>query len=190
MKKNIGSKLCLYPSPVTVVGTVIAEKVNWMNVAHIGIWGYDKILLNINKVHYTNIGLKEHKTMSINIVNKEMLIEADYVGIVSGKKIDKSNVFEYFNGELVGAPLIKKAPICMECKIVEMHETETHNIYIVKIINTFVEESMFSENGKIDYEKVNPILFEMPNRQYLDTGKVVAKCWNIGNQYKQPIINK
>ena len=38
MKKNIGQKLALYPTPATVVGTVGEEgKVNWLLVAHIGI---------------------------------------------------------------------------------------------------------------------------------------------------------
>lgn len=38
MKKNIGQKLALYPTPATVVGTVDEEgKVNWLLVAHVGI---------------------------------------------------------------------------------------------------------------------------------------------------------
>lgn len=183
--KNIGSIIGLYPTPVTIVGTEINGKINWMNVAHVGIWGVDKMLLSMNKIHYTNKGLKENRTVSINIVNEDMLIEADYVGLVSGKNIDKSEVFEYFTGELNGAPLIKKSPIAMECEIVEIYETETHDNFIVRPVNTFVSEDVLSENGKIDYEKVKPILFEMPNRQYLSVEKVVGKCWSIGNQYNE-----
>lgn len=37
MKKNIGSALTLYPTPVVVVGTMMEKKPNWMLVAHIGI---------------------------------------------------------------------------------------------------------------------------------------------------------
>ena len=38
MKKNIGQKLALYPTPATVVGTIgEGGKVNWLLVAHIGI---------------------------------------------------------------------------------------------------------------------------------------------------------
>ncbi len=181
--KNIGAVVGLYPTPVTIVGTEIDGKVNWITIAHIGIWGVDKMLLSINKSHYTNKGLKENRTASINIVDEAMLIEADYVGIVSGKNTDKSNVFEYFTGELKGAPLIKKSPIAMECEIEEIYETETHDNFIVRPVNTYVREDVLSENGKIDYEKVNPVLFEMPNKQYLSTGKVIAKCWNIGKKY-------
>lgn len=185
MKRNIGAVLGLYPTPVTIVGTVIKGKVNWINIAHIGIIGVDKILLSMGKVHYSNQGLKENKTASINLVNEEMLVKADYVGIVSGKNVDKSEVFEYSTGELIGAPLIKKAPIAMECKVVDIYETETHDNFIVKPINTYVDDEVVSKDGKIDYEKVKPILFEMPNRQYLSAGKVVGKCWSIGNELKK-----
>ena len=34
-KKNIGSKLALYPMPVTVVGAEVNGKVNWLLVAHV-----------------------------------------------------------------------------------------------------------------------------------------------------------
>ncbi|MCT4564522.1 MAG: flavin reductase family protein [Maledivibacter sp.] len=183
MKKNLGSVVGLYPTPVAIIGTEIEGKVNWMNVAHLGIWGMDKMLLSIAKGHYTNTGLKENKTVSVNMVDKGMLAEADYVGMVSGKKVDKSDVFEYFNGELKGAPLIHKSPIAMECEIVEVYETETYDHCIVKPVNTYADEEVLSDDGKIDYEKAKPILFEMHKRQYLSTGNAVAKCWDIGKEY-------
>lgn len=185
MKKNIGSVVGLYPTPVTIVGTEIDGKVNWINIAHIGIVGHDSMLLSINKMHYSNEGIKKNKTVSINLVNQDMLVEADYVGLVSGKKVDKSDVFEYFTGKLSGAPLIKNAPVVMECEVSDIYDTEHHDNFIVKPVNTYVDEQYLNENGKINYEQVKPILFEMQNRQYLSVGDVVAKCWNIGNEYKK-----
>ena len=185
MKKNIGSVVGLYPTPVTIVGTEIDGKINWMNVTLVGMWGIDQMLLSIGKAHYTNKGLKENKTVSINIVNEEMLVKADYVGIVSGTEIDKSDVFEHFIGQLKGAPLIKKAPICMECEVVKVYETKEYDNFIVKPINTYVDEEVLSERGKIDYEKVKPILFEMQSRQYLSTGNALGKGWKMGKAYSK-----
>lgn len=183
MKKNIGAVVGLYPTPVTVVGTEFEGKVNWINICHIGIIGLDKIMLSMNKVHYSNKGIKQNKTVSVNLVSSDMLVEADYVGLVSGNKVDKSNVFEYYFGALNGAPLIKKSPVSMECEVVDNYETETHDNFILKVVNTYVDENILTSDGKIDYEKVNPILFEMPQRTYLTTGKVIAKCWNEGKKY-------
>jgi len=185
MKKNIGPVLGLYPTPVTVLGTEAGGKVNWVTIAHVGIIGLDRIILSMNKSHASNKAIKENRTVSVNLVNEEMLVEADYIGLVSGSSVDKSDVFEYYYGELKGAPLIQKSHLCMECEVVDIYETEHHESFIVKPVNTYVDESMLSEGGSIDYEKVKPVLFEMPGRQYISTGKTLGKCWSIGREYKK-----
>ena len=185
MKKNIGSVVGLYPTPVVIAGTVIDGKVNWINIAHIGIIGLDSIMLSMGKSHYSNQGIKENKTVSVNLVNEAMLVEADYVGMVSGKRVDKSQVFKYHMGELKNSPIIENSPLTMECEVVDNYETKNHDHFILKVIHTHAEEDVLNEDGKIDYEKVRPILFEMQTRTYLKTGDVVAKCWNIGNEYNK-----
>ena len=89
-KKNIGSKLALYPMPVTVVGAEVNGKVNWLLVAHVGIIGHDRILVSMSDKHYTNQGIIESKKLSVNLVDRKMLPKADYVGSVSvGNRADK-----------------------------------------------------------------------------------------------------
>ena len=95
MQKNIGSKLALYPMPLLVIGTMVDGKVNWLLARHSGIIGHDRVMVSLAKLHYTNKGIKDTKILSINLVNEEMLKKADYVGSISGSKIDKSDVFEY-----------------------------------------------------------------------------------------------
>ena len=43
MKKNVGSLLALYPTPVTVIGAMNGDKPTWTLVAHIGIIGHDRV---------------------------------------------------------------------------------------------------------------------------------------------------
>lgn len=70
-------------------------KVNWLVVGHTGIIGHDRILLSMSKHHYTNQGIRRSKKLSVNLVSREMLPAADYVGSVSGNSVDKSTVFDY-----------------------------------------------------------------------------------------------
>lgn len=184
MKKNIGSVIGLYPTPATVVGTVVEGRVNWLNIAHIGLIGIDRVMISSRKEHYSNRGIKENKTVSINLVNEAMLVEADYVGIATGSKTDKSKVFAYHMGELKNAPLIDKAYLSMECEVVDVYDHGIYDNFILKVVNTYVEEDMLDEAGKINYEKIRPVLFEMPTRSYLKTGDVIAKCWSAGKDYK------
>jgi len=183
--KNIGNIIGLYPMPDTVVGTMQNGKVNWMNVAHVGIWGMECMMLSIGKPHYTARALHVGGNLSINLVDESMLVKADYVGIVSGETVDKSNVFPIFYGQLPDAPLIENAPVAMECVIEEIHETKTQLNCIVRPVNTYVREDALAENGKIDFEKIHPILFEMQQTRYLRTGDTVGRCWNIGMSLKK-----
>ena len=49
MKKNIGSVVGLYPTPLVVVETMIENKPNWVLVGHLGIMGHDCIIISLAK---------------------------------------------------------------------------------------------------------------------------------------------
>ena len=49
MKKNIGSVLALYPTPLVVVGAMVEGKPNWVLVGHVGIIGHDRIMVRASK---------------------------------------------------------------------------------------------------------------------------------------------
>ena len=178
MQKNIGSKLALYPMPLLVIGTMVEGKPNWILVGHSGIIGHDRVMVSLAKPHYTNKGIKETKTLSINIVDESMLKQADYVGSVSGSKIDKSDVFEYHIGDS-GAPIINNAPVVMECRVENNYETDTFDNFIMTIDNTYVQEENLDEQGKIDYTKFSPVLFEFPKYTYLRTGDTIGNCLRL-----------
>lgn len=175
MKKNIGSALALYPTPVVVVGAMNEEKPTWTLVAHVGIIGHDKILVSLASAHFINEYIKAGNKLSVNIVDEGMLPETDYVGSVSGAKVDKSAAFEYELGE-AGTPVIKKAPLTMECSVVDVYNTHGFESFICTIDNTYVEEEHLNEAGKINYHTLKPVLFEFPTYEYLKTGEVIGKC--------------
>lgn len=183
MKKNLGSALALYPTPAVVVGTMVNGRPNWVLVGHLGIIGHDRILVSLAKVHYTNQGIKATGRLSVNIIDDALLQRADYVGCVSGAKTDKSDVFGYHTSEN-GMPMIDDSPLVMDCEVIDNYETETFDSFICRISATYAEEDVLGVNGKIDYGKLKPILFEMPTYSYLRTGEVVAKCMTLGKELK------
>lgn len=99
MKKNIGQKWALYPTPATVVGTIGEEgKVNWLLVAHIGIVSHSKLLLSVHSSHHSVKAIGEQKKLSVNIIDEGFLAAADYTGTVSGAKTDKSAILPFHLG--------------------------------------------------------------------------------------------
>lgn len=180
-KKNIGNLLALYPKPMTVVGAEVEGKVNWLVVGHTGIIGHDRILVSMSKNHHTNQGIRKSKKLSINLVSREMLPKADYVGSVSGASVDKSNVFDYHWGEN-GTPVIDASPLTMECDVVDIYETEGFDNFICSVANTYAAPEVLDGNGKLDYTRLKPVLFEFPTYSYIATGEIIGKYLNLDKQ--------
>ena len=178
MKKNVGSLLALYPTPVTVIGAMNGEKPTWTLVAHIGIIGHDRVLVSLAAPHFINGRIKETGKLSINLVDEAMLPETDFVGSVSGAKADKSAVFEFDLGD-AGAPVIRSSPLTMECTVQDVYNTPNFESFICAIDNTYVAEEHLNEKGKVDYDSLKPVLFEFPTYQYLRTGDVICKCLSL-----------
>ena len=74
-------------------------------------------------------------------------------------------MFDFTTGE-TGAPLLSASPLTMECRVVDVYETESFESFVAEIVHTFADESVLGENGKIDYRALKPILFEMPTYEY------------------------
>jgi flavin reductase (DIM6/NTAB) family NADH-FMN oxidoreductase RutF len=184
MKISLGAKNCLYPLPTTIVGANIDGRPNYITIAHVGIMDLVSISLGMNKVHYTNAGIKENKTFSVNIPSISMVKETDYCGLVSGKSIDKAGLFNSFYGKLETAPMIKECPINMECKLIQIVNFPRHDVFIGEIIETYCDDSCITDNI-VDFTKVQPILFTMNDTGYWKLGERFARAWSIGKNYKR-----
>jgi len=188
MKKDIGPVNGLYPSLTTIVGAVVDGKPNFLAVAHVGIMNHGTpqyLTFGINKSHYTNRGIEEHGQFSVCVPGESLMVETDYVGIVTGKNTDKAKVFELFQGELPYAPLIKGCPVCMECRLSRTFDFETHDVFVGEVVKTWADEEVLTDKGKIDQARVKPLLFDMGTVSYYGLGPVLGSCWNVGKALKK-----
>lgn len=183
MKKKMGVKNCLYPMPTVLVGALVDGKPNYITIAHVGIMDLTSVSLGVAKFHYTNDGIRENGTFSINMPTVDMVRETDYCGIVSGKKVDKSVLFENFYGELRTAPMIKGFPINMECRLIQTVDFPRHDIFIGEIVETYCDEEYLDGNS-VDIARLRPILFTMDDRGYWTVGERFASAWEAGKELK------
>ena len=163
MKIELGAKNCLYPLPTTLIGANVDGKPTYITIAHVGIMDLDSVSLGMAKAHYTNAGIKENKTFSVNIPSTAMVKETDYCGLVSGRHVSKSEVFESFYGVVKTAPMITKCPINMECRLIQTVDFPKHDIFIGEVVATYCDEEYLTD-GVVDFSKVDPILFVMNDR--------------------------
>lgn len=188
-KKKIQLSSYLFPRPVVLIGANVNGKPNFEPLAYISSIEDKPPLISIAsyETHFTNIGIKENGTFSVNTPSEEIIEGTDYCGIVSGKEADKSEVFEVFYGELKTAPMISKAPLNLECKVLKTLVNKDftgaekgHELFIGEIVNAYAEDEYLTE-GAPDITKINTFTYSM--KQYWKVGERVAKAWEIGKKY-------
>ncbi len=188
-KKKVKSSSYLFPRPVVLIGANVNGNPNFEPLAYISSIE-DKpplILIASWETHFTNIGINENGTFSVNTPSEEIIEGTDYCGIVSGKEVDKSEVFEVFYGDLKTAPMISKAPLNLECKVIKTLVNKDftgaekgHELFIGEVVNAYAEDEYLTE-GAPDITKINTFTYSM--KQYWKVGERVAKAWEIGKKY-------
>ncbi len=182
-KVKIGQQVTPYPMPVTLIGTKVESKVNFMTVAWITRLNYNPPIWGaaINKRHYTMDGLKQNREFSINFPSMDMVTKVDYCGLGSGKKIDKTDVFTVFYGELENAPMIQDCPLTIECRLRDLIDLPTNTIVLGDVVESYTTKEYLTDD-KIDIKKMNPIILTMPDNRYWSVGEYLAKAWDIGKK--------
>ena len=141
------------------------------------------VSLASNKFHYSNAGIKENGTFSVNIPSEDMVKITDFVGLNSGQNLDKSTLFEHFYGKLKTAPMIKECPLNLECELVTTVDLKGQNeLFIGQIVGAYAEEKYLT-NGIPDITKIRPIIFSMHDNNYWRLGDHLGKAWNIGKGF-------
>lgn len=184
-KKIVGRKVPVYPMPVIIVGANVQGKANFLTVVWFSMVNFRPpvIAIVLNKGHYTNKGIKEHKTFSINVPSTNLLEAADYCSMVSGFDHDKSKAFSIFHGELKNAPMISECPLTAECRVVQTLRYETHEVFFGEIANTYAESKIMT-HGRPDIAKIKPIIYSMYNNYYWEMGKNLGRAMHIGKAFK------
>lgn len=184
-KIKAGSFSPLPVIPIVLVGTNVENKPNYMAVGFAGGINVKPavVVVSLNKNHHTPRGIIENGTYSINIPSKDIVIETDYCGLVSGKTTDKSDIFTTFYGDLKTAPMIEECPITCECKFLNSVEFEMDIAYFGQVHQVYVNENVMVDK-KIDITIANPMVYSAFENLYKTLGESLGTAWEIGRNYK------
>jgi flavin reductase (DIM6/NTAB) family NADH-FMN oxidoreductase RutF len=185
MKKSIGARTIVYPTPVFVVGTYDAEgKPNVMTAAWGGICCSRPpcVAIALREATYTYGNIVSGQCFTISIPSEKYVQAADYFGLVSGRDVDKfaATGLTAVPSEVVKAPYVGEFPFVLECRLFKMVEIGLHTQFIGEVMDIKVDEALLAEDGRVHITDVQPFLFAPDNREYYGIGRRLGPAFSIG----------
>ncbi len=183
MRKDLGIKPYILPMPVLIVSAYDENgNANAMNAAWGTICDMNKVLLVLTASHKTTKNILSTKAFCVSTADESNLVEADYVGIVSGNKNEdkvKNTGWEIEKSKFVNTPIITSLPLSLECKLVS-YDTE-NEILIGEIVNVSAKENILTD-GAVDICKANPIMYDPTSHSYYTIGDKVGTAFSDGKK--------
>lgn len=182
-KSRLGPEALIFPTPALLIGSVVEGRVDFMTAAWCGIASSKPpaISVAIRGERHTLKGILAHGEFSINVPSADMAEQVDFCGIYSGRKEDKSKVFDLFFGDLKHAPLVVPCPVNLECRLRHTLDLGAHILVVGEVIQTHINESCLTD-GKPDASKIDPLVYSPGTGNYQRLGEVVGKAFSIGKK--------
>jgi flavin reductase (DIM6/NTAB) family NADH-FMN oxidoreductase RutF len=187
MKKSLGAKTILYPTPVLIVGTYDdAGTPNGMAAAWGGICCSRPpcVSVSLRKATYSYASIVARQAFTVSVPSEGYAVEADYFGMASGRDGNKFEAagLTAVRSELVDAPYVAEFPLVLECKLLHTIEIGLHTAFIGEVLDVKADESALDEEGRIDVERVRPFMFAPGNQAYYGLGERLGQAFSIGRQ--------
>ncbi|MBQ1505863.1 MAG: flavin reductase family protein [Erysipelotrichales bacterium] len=170
----------LYPVPAVLITCMDEEgNANVMTAAWAGTVCSDPVMVSVSirKSRYSHDIIARTKEFVICLTTEELVRFTDYVGIKSGRKVDKFNLpgnlrVTKSESKLVKAPGIAESPVCLECRVTQILELGSHDMFIAEVVSTDIDDRYLNEKGTLDLSNAHLIAYS--HGEYRKLGKALG----------------
>lgn len=168
----------LYPVPAVMVSCQRPdEKPNIVTIAWAGTICSDPAMVSISvrKSRYSYDIIKETGEFVINLVTRELTPACDTCGVKSGRDIDKYAEMKLTPSKSlsVACPGIEESPVNIECKVKQILELGTHDMFIAEVTGVQVDDKYMDETGRFDLNASD--LMAYSHGEYFTLGEKLGK---------------
>lgn len=163
------------PPAMITCGTMDAS--NIITVAWTGIVNSEppKTYISVRPSRYSYRLIRDSGEFAVNLPSVSMARAADWCGMMTGAKVDK---FEKCNltkapAAHIACPLIREAPISLECRVTDIIPLGSHDMFLADIIAVDVDESLLTEDGKLHINRAKLVAYA--HGEYYELGKRIGK---------------
>ena len=176
-RKHFAPGTLTAPLPPAMVTVGDFENANILTVAWTGILSTSpaRTYVSVRPQRHSHAILKEGGEFVINLASADMARTVDYVGIYTGKKVDK---FEKCNltkvrSEKVAPPTVAECPFALECRVCDVISMGTHDVFIADIVSVSCRENLIDTDGKMRYDWAN--LLAYAHGEYYALGEKIGR---------------
>ena len=176
-RKNLNGGALLAPIPPAIVSVGDMEKHNVLTVAWTGILSTvpPKTYISVRPSRYSYEILKERGEFVINLPSADMARNVDFVGIYTGRKMDKLEKcgLTPIPSERVKAPTVAECPIAIECRVTDVLPMGSHDVFIADILSVSCRDELIDAEGKLHFEQAD--LLAYAHGEYYSLGERVGR---------------
>ena len=161
---------------------------NVMTAAWAGTVCSDPVMVSVSirKERYSHDIIAKSGEFVICTTNRKLAKVTDFVGVRSGRDLDKFALENELHltrakAKHVNAPLIAESPVCLECKVTQILELGSHDMFIAEVLSTDIDDAYLDENGRLDLRKADLIAYS--HGEYYALGELLGK---FGYSVKKP----
>ncbi len=171
----------LNPLPAVMITCMDNEgNVNVMTAAWAGTVCSDPVMVSVSirKERWSHHMIEETGEFVMCLTTEELAKVTDYVGVRSGRDIDKFSLegdlkLTKSPSKMVKVPGIAESPVCLECKVKEVLRLGSHDMFVAEVLSTDIDDRYLDESGRFDLEKAK--LMAYSHGEYYALGRKLGK---------------
>lgn len=180
----------IYPLPAVLVSCgACKEEYNMLTVAWVGTICTNPAMcyISVRPERHSYSIIEKNMAFVINLTTEDMAKAVDFCGVKSGKDCNKWELTNLtpIPSDIIAAPYIKEAPLCIECKVEQIVKLGSHDMFIAKVVQVLADDKYLNpENGKFELERANLLAYSHGN--YYGLGKEIGKFgWSVMKKRKK-----
>ena len=162
----------LYPVPAVMVSCMDEEKKpNIITIAWTGTICSDPpmVSISVRKSRYSYDLIKKSGEFVINLTTRKLARATDFCGVRSGRDLDKFEACGLTpqKSSQIETPLIAESPVNIECRLKQVIELGSHDLFLAEVVAVDVDSEYIDENGSFHMEDVDLIAYSHGSYQAL-----------------------
>lgn len=191
MNEKVDLKGSVILNPVPVVMVTSRGKDGKDNVFTVGWVGTvctkpPMLSISVRPERLSHKYISETMEFTVNMPTSKLTKAVDYVGVRSGKTVDKIKEMNFTmkEGTNVSSPYIDECPVSIECKVKTVLQLGAHDCFIAEVVGSHVNKNLFDEKGKIHLEKADLISYCHGEYFKMDTNPLGSFGYSVAKKKK------